>query len=181
MGLTLVAGAAAAPVRLDEVKQYCKIEVDYDDAILAMLISAATAAAETYLGKAVNEQQWMLTLSAFVDEIELHPGVVVAIDSVKYLDEERVLQILDPDTYILDSTAYPSRLVLDPDQAWPATADPRIPGVIRITFTTGPEEADPRVKVAIMAMVAQWNDNRIPGDMPSGVRSMLQPLRRIIL
>lgn len=181
MGLTLVAGATAAPVSLAEVKQYCKIEVDDDDAILAMLIGAATAAAETFLGKAVNEQQWMLTLPAFADEIELHPGAVVSIDSVQYLDEARVLQLLDPDTYILDTTAQPSRLVLDPDQTWPATADPRIPDVIQITFTTGPEEADPRVKVAVMAMVAQWNDNRIPGDMPSGVRSILQPLRRMVL
>lgn len=181
MGLTLIAAAAAAPVGLEEAKGYCKIETDADDAIVLMLISAATGTVETFLGKAVTQQQWMLTLPAFTDEIELHPGAVVSIDSIEYLDEARVRRVLDPDIYILDTISQPSRLVLDPDQAWPATADSRIPGVIEVTFTTGPEEADPRVKAAVMALVAQWNDNRIPGDMPSGVRSMLQPLRRMIL
>jgi uncharacterized phiE125 gp8 family phage protein len=181
MGVSLIAAAASAPVDLEEVKLWCKIETDADDAIVEMLISAAAEQVQAFLGKAINEQTWLITLPSLVDVVELHPGPVIEVLSIKYLDVDRVQQTLDPAFYIEDTISVPARLVRDPDQTFPQTASSSIPNVVEIEFNAGPEVADPRVKAAIMAAVAQWYDNRIPGALPTGVVQMLQPLRRIIL
>lgn len=181
MGVSLIAAAASAPVELEEVKLWCKIETDADDAIVEMLISAAAEQVQTFLGKATGDQTWLMTLPAFSDVVELQPGPVTDVLSVKYLDADRVQRTLDPAVYIEDTISVPARLVRDPDQVFPATASATIPNVIEIRFTAGPEVADPRIKASIMAAVAEWYDNRIPGMLSAGVMQMLQPLRRIVI
>lgn len=181
MGVSLIAAAASAPVTLDEAKLWCKIDTDADDAIVEMLIAAATEQVQAYLGKAVVEQTWMMTLPAFADVLELQPGPVTEVVSIKYLDADRVQQTLGSAVYIEDTISVPARLVRDPDQSFPETASSSIPNVIEIAFVSGPEVADARVKAAVLAAVAQWYDNRIPGPLPAGAMQMLQPLRRIVL
>lgn len=132
MGLTLIAASAAAPVDLEEVKRWCKIEVDDDDAIVEMLIAAASELVQNFIGKAITEQLWLITLPAFADTVELEPGPVVEVTAVRYLDEDRIEQILDPAIYIEDTISAPARLVRDPDQSWPATASPTVPNVVSI-------------------------------------------------
>lgn len=180
MGLTLTQSAAGGPVTVAQVKAYIGIESSEWDAMLADSIAAATGLAQDYLGKAIGSQEWALSLDGFADEIELPLGPVTEVGAVTYLDETRATQILDDGIYILDLVSTPQRLVRDPEESWPDTAN--VPNAVTVAFTTGFATAPAQVKQAINATVASWyRERETAGAMPAGALALLQPLRRIVI
>lgn len=179
MGLTLTQAASGAPVTVAQVKTHCGIESSEWDAMLGGFIAAATAHAEAFLNKAIGSQQWTLSLDGFADEIELPLGPVTGVVSVTYLDENRAQQTLSESIYILDLVSMPQRLVRDPDESWPATAN--VPNAVTIVFTTGFQNAPAQVVQAVLLAVASWWQNREAGAFPAAAEALLRPLRRIVI
>ncbi|MDP3550614.1 MAG: head-tail connector protein [Novosphingobium sp.] len=186
MGLTLTQSAAGGPVTVAQVKAYIGIESSEWDAMLAGFIAAATAHAQNYLGKAIGSQEWALSLDGFADEIALPLGPVTDVGAVTYLDADRAEQTLDDGVYILDLVSTPQRIVRDPEESWPATAN--VPNAVTVAFTTGFATAPAEVVQAIQMLVAFWWENRsavnvgnITSVLPFGVEALLQPLRRIVI
>lgn len=179
MGLTLTQAASGGPVTVAQVKAHCGIESSEWDAMLGGFIAAATAHAEAFLNKAIGQQQWTLSLDSFADEIELPLGPVTEVASVTYLDENRATQPLSESIYILDLVSTPQRLVRDPDESWPATAN--VPNAVAIAFTTGFTNAPAQVVQAVLLAVASWWQNREAGEFPAAAAQLLRPLRRIVI
>lgn len=179
MGLTLTQAASGAPVTVDQVKVHCGIDSSEWDLMLEAFIAAATAHAEQFLNKAIGPQDWALSIDAFADEITLPLGPVTDVASIHYLDEDRVQQTLDEGVYILDLISTPQRIVRDPLESWPATAD--LPNAVTVAFTTGYETAPPQVVQAILLAVGNWWMNREAGAFPAAAEQLLRPLRRIVI
>jgi uncharacterized phiE125 gp8 family phage protein len=99
MGLTLKVAPSVEPVTLAEAKLHCKMDSADDDALITALIVAARQQAEHRTNRALVTQQWELTLEAFPDLIELPKPALVSVQSVKYLDDNGVLQTLASTEY----------------------------------------------------------------------------------
>lgn len=179
MGLTLTQAASGGPVTVAQVKAHCGIESSEWDAMLGGYIAAATAHAEAFLNKAIGQQQWELSLDGFADEIELTLGPVTEVASITYLDADRITRTLGESVYILDLVSVPQRIVRDPDESWPDTAN--VPNAVTIAFTTGYASAPPQVVQAVLLAVASWWQNREAGAFPAAAETLLRPLRRIVI
>ena len=178
MGLQQVTAAADPVVTLEQAKAHCSIEGDDWDDLLGLYIQAATAEAEQFLDRSLAPQTWLLTLDDFCgDAITLPMGPVTNVDSIVYLDDDRVQRTLSPAIYIEDLISDPQRVVLDPDQSWPNTAD--LPNGVKITFTTGFMAVPANAKLAILQAVATWFGNREAGPMPDSALALLRKLRRV--
>lgn len=97
---------APAAVSDVEAKTHLRVEFNDDDALIGILIVAATSMAEHELGRALVTQDFTLLLEKFPrGPVYLERPPVQSVASVKYLDESGVLQTLSTDAY---------RLVADP-------------------------------------------------------------------
>lgn len=186
VGLQQVEAAGTSPVTVAQAKAHCGIESSEWDSMLSGFIAAATAHAEMFLNKAIGAQDWLLTLDRFADDIELTLGPVTGVASVTYRDVGRVERVLDSEVYILDLVSSPQRIVRDPDQSWPATAD--VPNAVSIRFTTGYATAPAPVCQAILMLVGFWWASRevvsignITSTLPFGFEALLRPYRRVVI
>lgn len=175
MGLTLITPAASLAVSVAEAKAWCRIDGAADDALLSLLIETASAQIEEMTGRALVEQAWRLTLDEFSDSIELPKGPVSAVSSVKYYDAAGALQTLAGSVYSLDLVSDPQWLVLNAGESWPDLLD--AVNVVTIDFTTGYSEVPPQLRTALLMLVAQWYDNRAPGEVPAGVAVLIERYR----
>jgi uncharacterized phiE125 gp8 family phage protein len=158
MSLRLITAPTELPVTLDEVKSYCRVDGTADDVTLNTQIAAATSYVEQYTGRAIMAQTWELVLDAFSDAIMIGKGPVQSVTSVKYYDNDNVLQTLSDTDYVLDNVSDPAWLVRPTDVTYPTVADGVNNVIVRFVagYTTTPEP----IRVAIMMIVAQWFDER---------------------
>ena len=87
-------------------------------------------------------------------EIVVPFGQLKSIDSVKYIDENGVLQTLSPSQYKVDTISEPARLVPSYGNSWPGTRN-EINAVI-VEFTCGYGDA-----TAVPQPIKQWMQLRI--------------------
>jgi uncharacterized phiE125 gp8 family phage protein len=138
MPLTLITARAVQPVTLAEAKLHLRVDHAADDALIGVLIIAATDDAEHLMGRAVLPQTWQLTLDSFEStEITLQKPPILEITSVMYLQaSDGVLTTLSPGGYVLAAASdYTARLVPAYGTSWPATRG--MPEAVRIAFVTG--------------------------------------------
>ena len=89
-------------VTLADAKSHLRVEISHDDEIINNLILVATSMAEHELGRALITQSIKLELNRFPrKEIELDMPPVQSITSIRYLDENGVLQTLSSAQYEL--------------------------------------------------------------------------------
>lgn len=138
MALTLITAPALEPVTLADARAQCRVDAadTSEDALIALYIKAARAAAEHILGRVLITQTWEQTLDAFpAGEIRLGKAQALSIVSVKYLDATGALQTLAPAAYYLDAATPPGWLLPAEGYSWPATDD--VVNAVRIQFTAG--------------------------------------------
>lgn len=125
MSLKRITAPSALAVSLAETKAHLKVDFADDDALITMMISAATEAAEQATGRAFMQQTWQLTLDAFPEAFELTRPPVSAIASVQYTDTDGVLQTLASSEYSLDNASDHGFAYLVPayGTAWPDTRE----------------------------------------------------------
>lgn len=187
MALKLITAPAAEPVSLAEAKAQCRIDGSDEDALIALMISAARRAAEIRSGRALVTQTWELALDAFpASAIELPMPPVQSIVSIKYLDAAGVEQTIDAADYALDTYGSQRHWVLPAQNvSWPDTLDAA--NAVKIRFTAGygaaadvPQDIKMWILLALGTMVkhrettAEGQLVELPGDY---WQSLLDPYR----
>lgn len=121
MSLKLITAPASEPITLAEAKLHLRVDGTDEDALITALIVAARQSAEHITGRSLMPQTWELALDEFDSAIYLPKPPLVSVTSVKYLDEDGVLQTLDPSAYLLDDYSEPAKLMPAYDTCWPST------------------------------------------------------------
>ena len=123
MALKLLTAPTLACLTLAEAKLHLRVDVSDDDTLITALIDAATQDAEHLMQRAIMPQQWVLTLDAFEDVIQLQRPIVTALVSVKYIAAATGVQTtLAGSEYQLDlGNDLVGRLVPTYGKTWPAT------------------------------------------------------------
>ncbi len=172
--ITQTSPASTTPVSLSEAKLFLKMDdISDDDALITMLISAATQQVENATGRCLINQTWSQTFTDW-DNLVLYRSKVSSITSVKYYDNAGVLQTLSSSVYELDGLE-PSKVRLKPDQEW-AAHDGRSDG-ISIVYVAGYGASSSYVpeslKLVVLIVLSWLYENRQGGEFPlSVIRSL---------
>lgn len=159
MALKLITAPLVKPLSLSDVGEHVRADLTLEGTLVELYISAITAKAENYTGRALISQVWELELDLFpctsafdkvgrAGAIKLPLSPVQSIESVKYLDADGVLQTLANTEYVLTGDD-PSQLVPAYGKTWPATRTQ--PGAVVIQYTAGYGDTTADVPEAIRA------------------------------
>ena len=163
--LRRTANPAAEPVSLAEAKLHLRVDHSADDALIAVLITAAREQAEHRTQRSLIDQQWTLTLDAFPDAIRLRMGRVTAISEVRYVDPAGAAQVMNPAGYQLDNAGEIANWLFPAaGYAWPDTLDQ--PNAVTVVYRAGAASATDvtaAVKQWILLLVGQWYAGREAG------------------
>ena len=174
-------------ITLELAKQHLRIEPEIieDDAYITRLIESAYLAIERQTGVAFRERIEEFTLDGFSQHnrkaIELPFTPVQRIESVAYIDSNRVEHALDVSTLRLDQRGVYPRLYPANNAEWPNTINE--PQSVTIQALVGyPDDYEPAdIQTAALLYIGHLYTNReavISGSMtevPMGVKYMLEP------
>lgn len=190
--ITLVTGAAALAVSLDDVKTHLKISGSSEDTYLTQLIQAATEAAEKYTKRDFITKTYKQVQDVFFDTNAVRKSPNVAVLNIKYYDTDNVQQTLSPSLYW--AANYSQQLVIFAVDTsyWPSTYSR--PQAVEINFTAGYGAASTNVpagiRQALLMIVALLYENRGdcnecgPSDLiktSPAVRALLSEFRLVDL
>ena len=136
MGLKLITPPATFPVTLAEAKQHLNVNVADYDALINRYIGSATTEVENWLGRALVDQVWELSLDTFPpNEMRIPKPPLIQVASVAYDNSIGDEITLAPSAYTVDLEKLDGYGWILPDGAWPATFD----GInsVRVTFRAG--------------------------------------------
>jgi uncharacterized phiE125 gp8 family phage protein len=199
MGLTLITPPAIAPVTLDELKVWCRIDAADWDAMLSAAIIAATDFVSTALGRQLITAEYELTLGSFpaCGPILLPRPPLQSIESVSYRDRDgNTVALVAGTDYRIDLTADPGTIAVV--KSWPRTGE--YPDAVEIAFTAGygdtAADVPEKIKIAIKGLAAWWfyqpeavggvvgetvdgvgSTQRARGPAPMHVRSLINQAR----
>lgn len=187
--LRLVTDAGDEPVSLIEAKDFCRVDIDTEDALIDRLIVAARRRVEKETGLALTTQTWVAVFDGWpgVDDAAraglgdwwdgvkegpisaIVPNGVFLIDkrpfsavtSIKTLDAYGALATVDASIYFTQVSDWRGRIMLKLGQVWPPTTLAPTGGV-EITFTAGFATVPDDLRAAIMMLTKHWFDNREP-------------------
>jgi len=93
------------------------------DAEIALEVQGIAGEVEHELQRALVEQTWAVTMTAFPPFIPLHMAApLIAIDHVQFYDVDGELQTLDPQDYVVPKGSGRARVIPAPGHRWPDTA-----------------------------------------------------------
>lgn len=186
---------ASYPITKEQAKQNLRLdELDEDDALLDLFISAATDFIEVYTQRRLVTQTWDFYLDDFPGaHCEFRNGAILlpypplqSVSYVKYYDSQGVLTTLANGTdYVLDSISEPAQLVPAPTKIWPSVETDRINSVeIRFVCGYASVSAIPAsIRQALLFLIAHFYENRNAAnpvelkEIPFGLRALLYPYR----
>lgn len=190
---TVVVKPTALPLTLTQAKQHLRVDIDDDDLLISLYLEAATQWCEEYVSGAFMTQTIRQDLPYFSDITYLFRGPVQSISSIKYIDNDDVLQTLATNFYNLDSVGNPARISLQWDERWPTTV-PR-GDAVQITYVAGYPEGSPAndpqnvpspIRAAILMVLGdlyEHRENTTVGnsviELPLAAKMLLQPYRLI--
>lgn len=166
--LQRTADATEEPITLQQAKDWLRVDLDVDDAVIAALITAARQQVERDTGRVCSTQTWALGLDAVpAGAITLPVGPVLSVSSVVVYAPDNTASTVAATVYRLDADSRPARLVLQTDQSWPT--DVRAENALVVTFTAGMTASDTAQTPLLQAMlflVSHWYANRegVAGD-----------------
>ncbi len=95
------------PVSLEEIKSYCKIDIDIDDAMMLNLyLPAAREVAELETGLSLALATYRLVFDTFPSIIEIPNPPLVSVQSIQYYNSAGTLTTLSSSDYIVDTYGY---------------------------------------------------------------------------
>lgn len=175
-------------VTLAEMRLHCKLDVDGggthpDDSALQIALGAAHAYAEHYTNTALGAQVRELALDAFPADgpIQLSPGPVSSITSVKYLSTDSVETTIDSADYTLDDYSVPAWVLPAYGVSWPTPLDAA--NAVKVRFACGSNTLAPAAKSALLLLVGHYYANRegvapsSQAEIPLGVNSLLDTVK----
>ena len=165
MGLELITAPEEYPVTLEEAKLHCAVDTDItelDTHFSDIWIPAATQQAEQRTGRKLITQTWKVTREAFpASAISLPYPKLQAVNSIKYLDPDGVLQTMDPADYQVVTDELIGFVMPAYGKSWPGTRC--YPGAVRIEFVSGfgAATAVPQsIKNWMLMALGTWYSNR---------------------
>lgn len=188
------------PVSVASLRKWLNLDDDIDDDdILEELIGAAREMVETDTKRCLVESTYELALDQFPQTtIRIPVAPVLSVVSINYRGNDDVYVAVDPSDYAQALDDEPPRIEFWSWWGWPSgwngCVRPRAVLVeLRAGYPPGGSPADaanvPRViKTAIKLLAAHWYEHReavssetrmVPTELPLGIRSMLDPHRRI--
>lgn len=194
MSLTLVTPPAVEPLTLDEAKQYLRVDVNTDDALIGALISSATDHIDGHsgvLGRALISQTWRLDLARFRDEVKFPLPPLQSVASVKYYDTAGVLQTVASTVYeVIAGGTSGGRLCRLGDQSWPTDVNAYMAEPVQITFVAGYGDSwndiPEGIRLGIAYMVNHHFDIRSPvnignivTEIPETSNALIAPYRMV--
>ncbi len=182
--LALLAAPTVEPLSLAEMRAHLRLEHDDEDALIAGMLSAARAAVERYLRRALIAQQWQLVLDGWPEgPVRLPRPPLMQVDAVRVLDAGGTATLVPASDYAVETRAEPGFLY--PGGAAVLPVPGRARGGIEIDFTAGygsDWNAVPApIRQALLIMVADLYETRgaAPPAIVGAVRSLLDPYRMI--
>ena len=200
--LHVVTPPATEPVSLDLARQHCRIDADYDDALVELYVTSARMWAEAFLNRALFTQKlqyavtWappptatpLVPQSLIVFPLNWPPLVKRPIElpraparSVEQITWGPLgdMQTADPSDYDLNLAVEPGYVAVKPALL------PRIPQQsMLIDFTAGYDDGDPNavpapIRHGILLLTAFLYEQRgdVAGEMPAFARNLMQPYR----
>ena len=180
-------GGGEPPVTLSEVKSWCRIERDDEDATLILLMRAASESVEAALDRALFRRSFRLVLARApaCGRINLARGPVASVTSLRAYGEAGEETVFDADAMIRID---PGGMVLELDSAVIMAGS----GGLTIELEAGPEasEVSADIKRAILAVVATFYEarsmlggsgDRFDEGAASGIAGLVQARRRVRL
>lgn len=203
--LDRVADAAVEPLSVAEARQYLRLEVNDDDALLADLITAARYVCEGLTDRSFITTTWRLTLDYLpfaaiggiigpaltgfptgrrpLDDgsIMLPMPPLIGLESISYVDQggtTRTLDVSDGSLDVIVSPGTPGRISAGYGRFFPFSR-PSI-AAVEIVYTAGygPNAADvpKNVKTAMRLLVSHYYEHRsTQAEVPDAVISLLAP------
>ncbi len=154
---------ASEPITLAEAKAQLRVESDMndDDTWITSAITVVREQVEALTNRALMPQSFELAIEEFADEIQLPKPPFSSLTSVKYYDEDDVLQTLASSYYLVNDFAEPATITKKTNQTYPSTFDR--PDAVRIAFSAGYADADSvptSIKQAMLMLLTDLYDNR---------------------
>ena len=152
---------APSDVSLTEIKQHLNIYDDSDDVYLSHLLDAATAAANNYVGEFIGETELISYYSEFAS-LQLPYEYVSEVVSVSYMNEDGNSQIVDKNSYLLDTTSTTPNVKLKKTYSWPADVSSDYDNPVSVTFicSLGRTNMTASSVQAILMIAAELYKNR---------------------
>lgn len=156
-GLRIVDPASSDPVTLTQAKQQLRAADTSNDALIGILISAATQAVQGKVQRYFVEQSVELVLSCWAPRIKLPiaPVQINQFGAIKYVDWTTQAQLtLDPSKYVVQTDGPTLSIIPAFGTIWPIVYS-FSPEPIVISFDVGQDVSDigGNIKVAILMMV----------------------------
>ncbi|RFC64220.1 hypothetical protein DYI37_07720 [Fulvimarina endophytica] len=177
-------GRTVSPVGLAEAKAWARIERGDEDEVLALLLGAASEAAESELGLAFGPRAFRLVMDEAPPDgwIAAPKRPVVSVDGVLAYDRRGEETSFDPRIH---AAIAPDRASIRLSRAVFAAGA----NGIDVTVTAGlaSEEVPAEVKQAILIAASAWFEMRLAvadggvHTMPAEARRLLRPSRRVRL
>lgn len=113
---------AELAVSMEAARTAARVDGPALDSEIIMVVKSATARAEHITGRAFIQRQYRVSLDAFPAAVKLEYPPIVSVESVRFLDADRVMQTLDPQDYDVDLVSEPGWVVPADGRAWPTSA-----------------------------------------------------------
>ena len=190
MGYKVITPVLAPVIALDVLRPHLRLDLiggltHPEDVLIQGYLAAAREYAEHYTQRSVGQQVIELALDSFPDAgipgIELPLGAA-SITSIKYTDAALVEQTIASNLYVLDDYSFKHWAI--PVNAWPTTG--AFANAVKVRYTT-PAAIPAAVNNALLLLTGHLYENREavnsdrgvnPGEVPLGVKAMLDTVRR---
>lgn len=161
-------------ITVDEAKQWCRIDTDDDDTLIAGLIAAAQCAAEAYTGRTIVPATIEFSFDDGDKRYLIPTAPVIAISDVELMDAEGVKEALPiPDSYWV--------LLRDSGAVLTVAGGMRGCRTLVLTCEAGyatPDEIPAPIKQAIAVHVGSFYANREGQDIAAATfQNLLNPFR----
>lgn len=185
--LVLDSPPATTLVSLAEAKEHLRVDHSNDDTYITTLIDVATDVVESFTRTKLITQRWNIYFDQFPPYIDLQIGIVKQVLSVRYYDQDNVLQTLPTTDYDVDINVKPGRIYEATGKSFPQTYE-RANAVV-VTFEVGVTEILPSAfKAAMLIIIGRYYENRQDvfvgtqvNELPSLVEHLLTPYRLLEL
>ena len=148
------------PVQIADVKAQLGILTGdtASDAIIASRITEARQFIEWYTRRALNTQTLEIRMNSFCEYIELPSPPILSVVSVKYIDNNGVLQTVASSDYVLDDYPMVPFIRYAYGLSWPSPRDER--NAVRVQYTAGygplATDVPQLLREALMLIIGHW-------------------------
>ena len=177
-----ISNPASLPVTIQHAKAFMKVDDNYSDAEILVLINAATDRAESIANRPFINRTYEATFDKFTPCMNLSVIQVQSVDSIEYFDTDNVEQTLATSVYDVDlgNKFRKCRIRLAYNQTYPSYYD-RL-NAVKVTFTAGYgadwNSVPDTIQLAILYLANHYFTNRnLIGDetmIPEAVHALLE-------